>query len=265
MLKQAIRVGNGAGVLLPRRYLGNIVEIKIRTRTKDDIKKQILNAVFPHLRHVLGIYLVGSYARNEENADSDVDTIIVTNKRIILEVENYHLTCITYEDLTKYMEGNIVEFYPRLMEAETILNESLLQELLKIPITKKNLRWHLESSKSALKVIEKALLTQDKDLIVNDAIVYSLMLRLRQIYLVDCMLSNRVASTQGLIKYAESVKSIERLYNSYRMLRDNEKIKIEISVSEIKEGYDFANEKLRIQERRINELKKEEKTAREKN
>ncbi len=265
MLKQAIKVGNGAGVLLPRKYLGNLIEIKIRTLTKDDIKRQILSVAYPYLKNIMGIYLVGSYARNEERADSDVDVVIVSNKNIRLELENYHLICLTYEALTKHMERSIIEYYPMLLEAETILNEDVLQKLLRTPMTKKSLKWHLESCKSALKVVEKALLTEDKDLIVNDATLYSLMLRLREIYLVDCILDRKIGSLKGLIKYAERVKSIERLCNIYRKLRNDEKVRIEASIEEVRECYEFANNKLKSQEEKINEYKKEEKAIREKN
>lgn len=259
MLKQAVRVGNGAGVLLPKKYLGNLVEIKIKTLTKEYIKRQILSLVYPYLKNVMGIYLVGSYARNEETIDSDVDAIIISNTNIKLELKNYHLICLTYDDLVKYMEKNIIEYYPMLLEAETILNEDLLQKLLKTSVTKKNLKWHLESSKSALKIVEKALLTEDKDLIVNDAIIYSLMLRLREIYLVDCILDKKIGNVKGLIKYSEKIKSIDELYGLYRKLRNDEKIKIEVNVGDVRECYEFTNEKLRNQEKRINKLKKEEK------
>jgi len=40
MLKNAIKVGNGAGVLLPRKYLGNLVEIKVKTLNIEDIKNE---------------------------------------------------------------------------------------------------------------------------------------------------------------------------------------------------------------------------------
>ena len=265
MLKQAIKVGNGAGVLLPRKYLGNLIEIKIRTLTKEDIKKQILSVVYPYLKNIMGIYLVGSYARNEECVDSDVDVVIVSNKNIKLELENYHLICLTYRDLARYMERSIIEYYPMLLEAETILNEDLLQKLLETPITKKSLKWHLESCKSALKVVEKALLTEDKDLIVNDAILYSLILRLREIYLVDCILNRKIGSLKGLIKYARRVKPIERLCDLYRELRSDGKIRIDIGIEEIRECYEFTNEKLKSQEKKIDELGKEKKAIREKN
>ena len=81
------------------------------------------------------------------------------------------------------------------------------------------------------------------------------MLRLSEIYLVDCILNKKIGSVKGLIKYAEKVKSIERLYDIYRKLRDDEKVRIEIGVDDIRECYEFANEKLKNQEKRINELK----------
>lgn len=256
MIKQAIKVGNGAGILLSREYLGSLVEVRIITPNEEKIKKQILEKVNPHLENIMGIYLVGSYARKEEREDSDIDILIISNKKLQIHMENYHIICLNYDELLKEMEKSIIEYYPMLLEAKTILNGEILKSLLIKPITKENLKWHIDSTKSALKIVREALATEDKDLIVNDAIIYSLMLRLREIYLADCILDRKIGNVKGLIRYSERIKSIEKLYNTYRKLRDDKKVKIEVEIGEIKECYEFAKEKLENQERKINELKK---------
>ena len=263
MIRQTIKVGNSAGVLLPRKYLGNLVEITIKSLNKEEIKEQILDIAKPYLRYIIGIYLVGSYARNENEADSDIDIVIVTTKQInIKEVKNYHIICLEYNNLIKELGENIISIYPMLMEAEVILNEDLLKNLLKKSVTKKNLEWHLKTSKSALGVIRKALETEEKELIANQAIIYSLMLRLREIYLADCILDKKIGSIKGLMEYAKRLKIIKKLYKAYKESRDKNKVITKINVEEIKEGYEFVKEKLKKQEARINELKEEKKTIR---
>ena len=263
MIKQTIKVGNSAGVLLPRKYLGNLVEVTIKSLNKEEIKEQILDIAKPYLRYIIGIYLVGSYARNENEADSDIDIVIITTKQInIKEVKNYHIICLEYNNLIKELEENIISIYPMLMEAEVILNENLLKNLLKKSVTKKNLKWHLKTSKSALRIIKKALETGEKELIVNNAIIYSLILRLREIYLADCILEKKIGSIKGLIKYSENLKIIKKLYKAYKEARDKNKIITKINAEEVREGYEFVKDRLEKQEVRINELKEKKKTIR---
>lgn len=266
LVKRAISVGNSAGVLLPKKYLGSLIEINIKSLSKEEIKKQVLDITRDYLKHIMGIYLVGSYARNEENIDSDVDVVIITSRRIdIQQVSNYHLICLEYKDLIKELEENIITAYPMLMEAEAILNGALLRDLLKKAVTKKNLQWHLETTKSALKIIKKALETKEKELIVNNAVIYSLMLRLRQVYLVDCILDKKIGSIKGLMDYCKKLNFVERLYKAYKECRDKNKLITKLSVEEIGGGYEFVKNKLEKQEDRINGLKKEEKTIKKEN
>ena len=255
MLKQAIKVGNGAGILLPRKYLGSLVEVNIKTQSIEDIKRQILEKASPYLEEINGIYLTGSYARNEEKLDSDIDVIIISEDKIDLKMENYHFICLEYNKLLKEMAESVIEYYPMLLEAKPILNKAILRSLLEIPLTKTNLRYHIESCKSALKVIKKALETQEKDLIVNDAMIYSLVLRLRSIYLVDMILDKKIGNNKGLMKYSISVDSIEKLYNIYRKLKEDKNVKIDVNINDIEQCYGFAYGKLIEQEKRVNGLK----------
>ncbi|MBI2105715.1 nucleotidyltransferase domain-containing protein [Candidatus Woesearchaeota archaeon] len=261
MIKQAIKVGNSAGILLPRKYLGSLIEVNIKTPSIQDIKKQILEKTGPYLEEINGIYLTGSYARNEEKSDSDVDVVIISDNKILLKMENYHLICLEYNQLLKEMKESIIEYYPMLLEAKPIINKAVLKSLLAIPLTKNNLKYHLESCKSALKVIKKALETEEKDLIVNDAVIYSLILRLRSIYLVDAILNKKIGSIKGFIEYSKSIDSIEKLYDIYRKLKNDKKVKIDFDVNDIEQCYKFVYEKLIDQEKRINELKEKKKTA----
>ena len=133
MLKQTIRVGNSAGILLPKRYLGSLVEVKIKTPNHEEIKQQILDKLNPYLENVMGIYLAGSYARNEEKPDSDIDLVVITSEDLEIKMENYHILCLDYSKLVTEMEESIIEYYPMLLESKPILNKALLKQLLSPP------------------------------------------------------------------------------------------------------------------------------------
>ncbi|MEK6906253.1 MAG: DUF2080 family transposase-associated protein, partial [Nanoarchaeota archaeon] len=57
IIKNVLRWGNSAGVLLPREWLGNRVKIVLVERTIN-IKKEIFNILEPYLEDILVIYLV---------------------------------------------------------------------------------------------------------------------------------------------------------------------------------------------------------------
>ena len=79
LLRNVSKWGNSAGVLLPREWMGNQVKIVLVDRTLE-IKKEALSILYPYLEDILGIYLIGSYARGEQEKESDIDIIAVSKK-----------------------------------------------------------------------------------------------------------------------------------------------------------------------------------------
>ena len=78
VIKQAFKLGNSAGVLLPVEWNGKKVSIKL-------IDKSISQEIFEILeeknilKNTIGIFLAGSYARGEETEKSDIDILIITD------------------------------------------------------------------------------------------------------------------------------------------------------------------------------------------
>src|SRR3989344_7101847 len=108
LIKQIVKVGNSAGVLLPREWLNGKARVELISRPLD-IKKEILEILDEYLRDIRGIYLVGSYARGEQEKDSDVDILAVTNntnKRI--KKGKYEITLISEDNLDKTLKNNIL-------------------------------------------------------------------------------------------------------------------------------------------------------------
>ncbi|PIN88478.1 hypothetical protein COU61_04750, partial [Candidatus Pacearchaeota archaeon CG10_big_fil_rev_8_21_14_0_10_35_13] len=82
LTRKIIKVGNSAGVLLPRSTLGGRAVIRIEKLRATP--NEILEIIKECLPGVIGVYLVGSYAREEED-ESDVDVLVITegiNKKI---------------------------------------------------------------------------------------------------------------------------------------------------------------------------------------
>ena len=66
LVRPIVRVGNSAGVILPREWLNGKAKIELIARPLD-IKKEVFEILEDYFQDIIGIYLVGSYARNEQN------------------------------------------------------------------------------------------------------------------------------------------------------------------------------------------------------
>ena len=260
LTKHAVKLGNSAGILLPKDWLGK--EVKAGLLGKPiDIKRDILRIIEPFSDEVIGIYITGSYARGEQTKDSDIDILIITeNKNKLINSGKYHIIATSLEEIKKALNENIITILPMLKEAKAILNKQLLEELKTTEITYEKLKWHIETSKSALK-IAKSLLDLDGETVESPSIIYSLILRFREAYIADCLLKNKDYSTKSLMKLLNkhlNKKAIEELLKVYRYERDNKKTKFTVLKEDAEKLYNLVKEMIYKQEE-IWEKKKESK------
>src|SRR3989344_5642246 len=82
MIKLVQRFGNSGHVVLPKGYVGRRIRFIAEPKAFADIQSEVLEMLRPHLGNILGIYLYGSYARNEQSLDSDIDILAVTDARL---------------------------------------------------------------------------------------------------------------------------------------------------------------------------------------
>src|SRR3989344_696043 len=80
LLKQVVEIGNGAAVYVPKEYIGKEVVITL-PENLEDIKKRILTSLIDYMPNILGVYLYGSYAREEQEKNSDIDILIITKDK----------------------------------------------------------------------------------------------------------------------------------------------------------------------------------------
>ena len=73
LIKQTTRVGNSAGVLLPKNWLNSTVKVSL-------LAQPILSEIVKKIdtKKALGIYLTGSHARGEQGDCSDIDVLVIT-------------------------------------------------------------------------------------------------------------------------------------------------------------------------------------------
>ncbi len=216
LIKPVIRLGNSAGVLLPKAWLNGKAKITL-IESPIDIEKEIIGFLKPYLPSLISLGIAGSYARNEANVDSDIDIIGITsdvNKRI--EKGKYNICLISQKDLEYYLENDALPILPMLKESVPLINSQLLEIYSRKSLSRKNLSFHIATTLSALEVIKKALnLSQINGERISDNIAYSLMLRLREVYIVDNLIEGKKANKKGLLVLLKKITGSLEAYEAY--------------------------------------------------
>jgi predicted nucleotidyltransferase len=250
LIKPIVRVGNSAGVLVPREWLNGRARVELVEKPLN-IKKDILEILEPYLEDIVGIYLVGSYARGEEVEGSDVDVLAISNKtNKKISMGKYWIILISKEGVENALKKSVLPILPMLYEAKTIMNRELIEKYKKERVNKINLKKRLELSKSAL-AIDREMIKLDKEWPSNcsDAVAYSLVLNLRTVYIINKLKRRGEMSIKELksliIKSSGSLKA----YEGYLRVKNNKKNREELPVKEAEDLYNYV----------IKELKKIEK------
>jgi len=229
--------GNSGGVLLPKEWLGKQVKVVLIDRT-DEIKKEVFSILEPYLDDIIGIYLVGSYARGEQKLESDID-ILVTSKETKKSFKSgkYEIEIIPLNGLMWMIKNYPAMIYPKIIDAVAVLNKGLLDEIREIKLSWGSMKRYLEDCKNIIKE-DKSLIAKDKlegDFLESNSVVYSSILRLRALYMMDSIFNNVKYSNEVFEGWLMSNLSIGKelygkIYSIYKEVRDNDKIKERISV-----------------------------------
>ena len=120
-LRKAVRVGNSAGIILPKRLLGSEVKITVVKRPVD-IKKEVLRALYEHLEDLQGVYVI--------NLDPGEILAVSSKTKAIITKKNLKITLIPLEIIKKDIKSK-KELRDKLKKAKSILNNLLLLKLKK--------------------------------------------------------------------------------------------------------------------------------------
>ncbi len=250
LIKPIIRVGNSAGVLLPKEWLDGKAKVELISKPLD-IKKDIFDILNEYFKDIIGIYLAGSYARREENEKSDVDVLVIThnlNKRIVNG--KYNIILISKDNLKTTLKNNIIPLLPMVIESKPIINGQLINDYKNTKLSKENLKWHLETTKSALNVVSGLFDLYKNDKKIDSSVAYSLVLRLREIYIVDCLIKGRIWSNKKLISTIKQITGSRELYDAYLRVKNSKQgyRHGKINTYEAKTLYNYVIKKLKRHE-----------------
>ncbi len=216
--------GNAGHIYLPKQMIGKEVVVLIPKRFE-------LNEIFSLLKgdlgKIMGVYLVGSYARGENKQDSDIDILVVTDGNCEIKSDELDIFCL------KYQENKPIPLSAKsmLQEAKPILNSRLLQELKDRPFS---YSMDLDIGKSALKIAKDLLKMSGSDEEIGNGIVYSLVLRLKTYLIYKCLKNDTQYSTKLLLEeLGKYIHNPNLMLEIYRAERDNNDLGVKIRKGDV--------------------------------
>lgn len=255
LIKPIVKVGNSAGVLLPKAWLDGKAKIILLAKPKD-IEKELIEALKSYLPNIVSLGIVGSYARREQRESSDIDVLCITNeisKRI--KTGKFDILLISEKELRSNLENDVLPLLPMLQEAVPIINGSLLKKYKSTQLTQKNLKWYFETTLSALRVLKEmmdlALIGQRE---ISSNIVYPIVLRLRGVYLVDALMKKKKATTAGFISLLKKLHAPIKAYDIYTDIKKGKRGRLSLNINDVQKLYSYIIQRIREQKKWIKRI-----------
>lgn len=223
LTKRAMAFGTGAAVIVPKEWMGSEVEISIKEKPW---KQELFELISPHLEHIIGVYLTGSYAREEQRSCSDIDVLIVSKENPKLKSKRFHISILHPSILGKKTFLKIF-LYAAILEAKPILNSSLLEDLKKkTRPSEKEIKEYLKTTKLSMDSL-KTFIQMDKDTESEDftapSIIYSIILRLRGLYILKKSLKRKVTTLKEFKSELKKEGINASLYKKFHRIYSKEK------------------------------------------
>lgn len=241
-IKKAVKAGNSSAVILPRAWLDKEVRVELVKKTHETILLETVSIAkkYINLRDIIGIYLVGSYARKEESKESDIDILIISENtdREMIKEGIYNILIVSKDLIKQNLENDLFPIGSMIKEAVPLLNSYYLKSL-EVKVTRKNVKWYLETTEEKLELIRKSLNKTSKN--ADNRIVYTLILRIRTFYIIEKMIKNRHYLKKEFLKIIKKLSG--NAYDSYLAIKNNSEAE-EISKKEAENLYNYLEKQL---------------------
>src|SRR3989344_122009 len=221
-IKKTVRAGNSSAVILPRAWLDQEVRVELVKKTPEIILYETLKIISTQIntKEIIGIYMVGSYARGEEDRESDIDILIITrsiDKEMISE-GIYNILIISQELLKWKLENDLLPIGPMLAEAVPLINSSYLDNI-NVNSTYKNLKWYIDTTKDKIGLIRRALdSTKGK---VDNSVIYTIVLRIRTLHTIKKLIKNEKYSKKEFLSLIDKISGSDSAYEAYVLVKNN--------------------------------------------
>lgn len=247
-IKKTIKAGNSSAVILPRSWLDREVRVELIEKTPEKILVDTLRIIREHIDvdKIIGIYLVGSHARGDYDKDSDIDILVVTDdvdKEMISEGV-YNILMVSSELLSQKLSQDLFPIGQMINEAKPLLNSSYLKPI-KVKVTRKNISWYIDTTEDKLRLIKEAIdLSIKKNNPLSDTVAYTLVLRIRTLYIIEKLIKNQNYSKKEFLKLIKKISHSTAPYERYLAVKNNLEITDGLSIEEAERLYDYLKSQL---------------------
>ncbi len=248
-IKKAIKAGNSSAVILPRSWLNKQVRVELLKKTRTEILSDVLEILNKkiNLASIIGIYLVGSYARGEEKEESDIDVLVITKEsdKEIINEGIYNILIVSDKLIYQKLDQDLLPIGQMIKEAVPLINSDCLKNL-NIKVTEKNVKWYLNTCEEKLKIIQKYLnnaKNQNKKAL-NDRIAYTLVLRIRTLKIIENLIKNKIYSKKSFEKLIKITLNAKSAYEGYLTIKNNLKEEDKCAIDETERLYNYLKKDL---------------------
>ncbi len=219
IVKKVVASGNAGGIYVPKKWINQYVVV-----TLPRLEDYVLDVFAPYMDDIIGIYLHGSHARGDACSDSDINVLVVAKKDIPYERKpDINAEIVPLDALSVYASAWPLDYYCMINEAVALADKGCLEKLRDYSLDHDLIKKFCEDVRRSLVLLDH--LMSDGDCA---AAVYSLMYRLRGLYLVHARV--RRYTHKGFEEYlcrrGVSQDDFKRLYGVYRAKRDDKAIAV---------------------------------------
>lgn len=243
-LKRAVRAGNSSAVILPKAWLNQEVRVELVKKTPEIILSDVIEIAkkYIELSSIIGIYLTGSYARGEEDENSDIDILVITNNidKELINEGIYNILIISSDLLKQKLFQDLFPLGQMIKEAKPILNSSYLNSI-EVKLTKKNLKWYIDTTEDKLKLIRKVIdkMKTDNKKYASDKVSYTLILRIRTLHIIKKLIESKNYSKKEFMQIIKKISKGTNSYGGYLDIKNNLGDTQKTSIDEIERLYEY--------------------------
>ena len=220
LVKHTREVGTSAGVLLPRKWLNKQVVVTLFSPSREEIAKDIIEILVKKELNedVKGVYLFGSYAREDYDSSSDIDVLVITNKiNKLINYGDYEIMLVSEKNFSKNLSHSLM-YLSILKEIKIIINKELIEKYLHRK-QKINIRNSLREIRKMVKINrETVMFFKEYNKNIPDGVIYSIVLRLRELLLIRFLLANKVFDKRAFLDIVG-----EKIHSAYSRIKRNKR------------------------------------------